>query len=62
MDNGGGGEPRQLTERELHGDLIGEENAELARLFGDGTISSTARQRLQRSLDLELARLTDGQA
>ena len=52
-------EPAQLSERELRGDLIAAENAELARLFDDGTISSTTRQRLQRSLDLELARLTD---
>ena len=52
--------PGKLTERELRGDLIAAENAELARLFDDGTISSATRQRLQRSLDLELARLTDG--
>jgi CPA1 family monovalent cation:H+ antiporter len=54
------GERGRLTERELRGDLVAAENAELARLFDDGTISNTTRQRLQRSLDLELARLTDG--
>jgi Na+/H+ antiporter len=50
-----------LTERELLGDLIAAQNAELSRLFEDGTISAAARRRLQRSLDLEVARLTEGQ-
>jgi monovalent cation/hydrogen antiporter len=49
-----------LTERELRGDLIAAENAELARLYGAGTISAATRRRLQRSLDLETARLTEG--
>jgi CPA1 family monovalent cation:H+ antiporter len=49
-----------LTERELRGDLISAENAELARLYGAGTISAATRRRLQRSLDLETARLTEG--
>jgi monovalent cation/hydrogen antiporter len=53
-------EPDKLTERQLRADLITAENAELARLFDDGTISSATRQRLQQSLDLELARLTNG--
>ena len=53
------GEPGELTERELRRDLIAAEMAELGRMFDDGTISSPARQGLQRSLDLELARLTD---
>ena len=52
-------EPRTLTERDLRRDLIAAETAELARLFNDGTISSQARRGLQRTLDLELARLTD---
>lgn len=60
IDHRPGAEPEKLTERQLRGDLIAAENAELARLFDDGTISSTTRQRLQRSLDLELTRLTDG--
>jgi CPA1 family monovalent cation:H+ antiporter len=50
-----------LTERELRGDLIAAENAELSRLFQAGTIGVAIRQRLQRSLDLETARLTEGQ-
>ena len=50
---------KKLTERQLRADLIAAENAELARLGDNGTISSTTRQRLQQSLDLELARLTD---
>jgi hypothetical protein len=42
-------------------DLIAAENAELARLFEDGTISAATRQRLQRSLDLEVTRLAERQ-
>ena len=49
----------KLTERELRRDLIAAEMAELGRMFDNGTISSPARQVLQRGLDLELARLTD---
>ena len=54
-DSGSG----KLTERELRRDLIAAEMAELGRMFDDGTIGTAARQGLQRSLDLELARLTD---
>ncbi len=61
LDQGPAAEPGALTERELRGDLIAAENAELTRLFEDGTISAATRQRLQRGLDLELARLTEGQ-
>jgi Na+/H+ antiporter len=50
-----------LTERELRGDLIAAETAELSRLYETGTISAATRRRLQRSLDLEIARLTEGQ-
>ena len=49
-----------LTERELRGDLIAAESAELSRLYDAGTISAATRGRLQRSLDLETARLTEG--
>jgi monovalent cation/hydrogen antiporter len=49
-----------LTERELRGDLIAAENAELSRLYDAGTIGAATRRRLQRSLDLETARLTEG--
>jgi CPA1 family monovalent cation:H+ antiporter len=49
------------TERELRGELIAAENAELSRLFDTGTISAGIQQQLQRSLDLELTRLTEGQ-
>ena len=48
------------TERELRGELIAAENAELSRLFEASTISAATRQRLQRSLDLEAARLAEG--
>jgi monovalent cation/hydrogen antiporter len=50
-----------LTERELRGDLIAAENAELSRLFETGTISAATHSRLQRNLDLEIARLSEGQ-
>ena len=59
IDHGPDPAPEKLTERQLRADLIAAENAELARLFDDATISSATRQRLQQSLDLELARLTD---
>jgi monovalent cation/hydrogen antiporter len=59
FSEGADGGPGELTERELRRDLIAAEIAELGRLFDDGTISFPARQGLQRSLDLELARLTD---
>ena len=54
-------EPGAPTERELRGDLIAAESAELSRLYEDGTISVATRRRLQRNLDLETARLTEGQ-
>ena len=53
--------PDGLTERELRRDLIGAENAELARLYDDGTITAPTRQRLQHNLDLEATRLSDDQ-
>ena len=49
------------TEPEIRRELIAAENAELARLFADGTITAVTRQRLQHSLDLEVARLAEGQ-
>ena len=54
-------EPDGLTDRELRRDLNAAENAELARLYDDGTIGQATRQLLQRSLDLEAARLSDDQ-
>ena len=50
-----------LPERELRADLIAAENAELARLYEDGTISAATRRRLQQSLDLEVTRLAERQ-
>ena len=47
------------TEHQIRRELIAAENAELARLFEDGTITAVARQRLQRGLDLEIARLAE---
>jgi monovalent cation/hydrogen antiporter len=49
------------TERELRGDLIIAESAELTRLYDVGTISAATHRHLQRNLDLETTRLTDGQ-
>ena len=54
-------EPDGLTDRELRRALNAAEHAELARLYDDGTISQPTRQQLQRSLDLEAARLSDDQ-
>ena len=54
-------EPDGLTDRQLRRDLNAAENAELARLYDDGTIGQATRQLLQRSLDLEAARLGDEQ-
>jgi len=47
------------TEHQVRRELAAAENAELARLFEDGTISAATRQRLQRGLDLEIARLAE---
>jgi CPA1 family monovalent cation:H+ antiporter len=52
-------EPDGLTDRELRRALNAAEHAELARLYDDGTISQPTRQQLQRSLDLEAARLSE---
>jgi len=60
MDAGPDAAGTALTERELRGDLITAEDAELSRLYHDGTISAATRRWLQRNLDLETARLTDG--
>ena len=54
-------EPEILSERELQSELIAAETAELSRLFEAETISTGTRQRLQRNLDLQTARLTEGQ-
>jgi Na+/H+ antiporter len=54
-------EPDGLTDRDLRRTLNAAEHAELARLYDDGTISQPTRQRLQRGLDLEAARLGDDQ-
>jgi monovalent cation/hydrogen antiporter len=54
-------EPDGLTDRELRRDLNAAENAELARLYDSSSISQATRQRLQRALDLEAARLSDEQ-
>jgi len=51
-------EPDGLTDRELRRDLNAGENAGLARLYDDGTISQATRQQLQHGLDLEAARLS----
>lgn len=54
-------EPDGLTDRDLRRDLIAVENTELARLYDNGTITQATRQQLQRSLDLEAARLSHDQ-
>ncbi|MFI6056288.1 Na+/H+ antiporter [Streptomyces violascens] len=59
--NGGNGQGASADHiyRQLRRDLILEESAELQRLYDDHRISDTTRRRLQRSLDLEEARLAD---
>jgi len=54
-------EPDGLTERQLRRELIAAQNAELVRLFDGGQVSDATRQRLQHSLDLEAAGLSDDQ-
>ena len=46
--------------RQLRLDLLDVENAELDRLYHDGTISDATRRRIQRSLDLQHAGLGEG--
>ena len=52
-------ESADLVYRQLRRDLIAVETVELQRLYDSHTISDTTRRRLQRSLDLEEARLAD---
>jgi monovalent cation/hydrogen antiporter len=51
--------PGGLTEREVRRELVAAENAELARLYEEGTIGDATRRRLQHGLDLDAARLSD---
>ncbi|MER6124936.1 Na+/H+ antiporter [Streptomyces sp. NPDC001795] len=57
--NGAPTESADLVYRQLRRDLIAVETVELQRLYDDHAISDTTRRRLQRSLDLEEARLAD---
>ncbi|NUR03251.1 MAG: Na+/H+ antiporter [Streptomyces sp.] len=52
-------ESADLVYRQLRRDVIAFEALELQRLYDEHAISDTTRRRLQRSLDLEEARLTD---
>ncbi|WNM29151.1 Na+/H+ antiporter [Streptomyces sp. Li-HN-5-11] len=61
-DGGADGAPAEsadLVYRQLRRDLIAVETTELQRLYDAHRISDTTRRRLQRSLDLEEARLAD---
>lgn len=60
-DSNGGApaESADLVYRQLRRDLIAVEAKELLRLYDEHAISDTTRRRLQRSLDLEEARLAD---
>ncbi len=57
--NGARPESADLVYRQLRRDLIAVEAVELRRLYDEHRISDTTRRRLQRSLDLEEARLAD---
>jgi monovalent cation/hydrogen antiporter len=56
------GEPSRTASiyRQLRRDLLDVENAELDRLYHDGTITDATRRRIQRSLDLEYTGLGEG--
>jgi monovalent cation/hydrogen antiporter len=54
-------QPSALTERDVRSDLLAAENAELARLYDEGVISAATRKQFQQALDLDAARLSDGQ-
>jgi monovalent cation/hydrogen antiporter len=60
LEQGPGTDAGARIEPELRGDLITAEGSELSRLYQAGTISAATRRRLQRNLDLETARLTEG--
>jgi monovalent cation/hydrogen antiporter len=60
LDQDADAEPGALSEKEVRGELIAAENAELTRLFEAGMISVATRRRLQRHLDLEVTRLSEG--
>jgi len=53
--------PGALSEQDLRRDLIAAQAAELSRLYDAGTITAATQRRLQQSLDLETARLAEGQ-
>jgi CPA1 family monovalent cation:H+ antiporter len=53
--------PAALTERQVRREIIAAEHAELSRLYRSGTIGDPARSQLQHALDLEAARLGEGQ-
>ena len=57
LDEDGGAAQDARSRWDIHRDVIAAENAELTSLYAAGTISAATRQRLQRALDLELARL-----
>ena len=53
-----GGDLPQVTEHEVRRDVLTAQGNELARLYADGVISAATCLRLQRTLDLELTRLS----
>lgn len=58
VDVDGGHQP-QATDHEVRRDVLTAQGNELARLYADGVISAATCLRLQRTLDLELTRLSD---
>jgi len=53
-----GGQRSELTEHDVRRDVLTAQGSELARLYADGAISAATCLRLQRTLDLELTRLS----
>jgi hypothetical protein len=60
IETGADAAPAALTEQQVRRELIAAEHAELSRLYQGGSISESTRSQLQRALDLETARLSDG--
>jgi hypothetical protein len=52
-------QPSELTEHDVRRDVLTAQGSELARLYADGAISAATCLRLQRTLDLELTRLSN---
>jgi hypothetical protein len=55
----GGDDVPQLSEHDVRRDVLTAQGNELSRLYADGVISAATCLRLQRTLDLEVTRLSN---